>query len=194
MQAAEARQRLTGQGLPTSSGGSLGPTGRKQSELCLHKWLHRKYYPFHHHQPRGLEDPVSCSKWDASGVTGLPWWLSGKESTCQCRRPRFDPGVRKIPWRRDWLPTPTFLPEENHRQRIYLVRPDDCRILENSLLIMSFDTASYQSSLLIRQLESQGSGHNSLASSQVAWMTFLLLSVGGTHSQQVIFPGFWSGY
>ena len=79
-------------------------------------------------------------------------------------------------------------------KRIYLVRPDDCRILENSLLIMSFDTASYQSSLLIRQLESQGSGHNSLASSQVAWMTFLLLSVGGTHSQQVIFPGFWSGY
>ena len=22
---------------------------------------------------------------------GLPWWLSGKESTCQCRRRRFDP-------------------------------------------------------------------------------------------------------
>ena len=77
---------------------------------------------------------------------------------------------------------------------ICLVRPDDWRILENSLLIMSFDAASYQSSLLDRQLESQGSGHNSLASSQVAWMTFLLLSVGGTHSHQVIFPGFWSGY
>ena len=23
--------------------------------------------------------------------TGLPWWLSGEESTCQCRRYRFDP-------------------------------------------------------------------------------------------------------
>ena len=22
---------------------------------------------------------------------GLPWWLSGKESTCQCRRHRLDP-------------------------------------------------------------------------------------------------------
>ena len=22
---------------------------------------------------------------------GLPWWLSGKEPTCQCRRHRFDP-------------------------------------------------------------------------------------------------------
>ena len=22
---------------------------------------------------------------------GLPWWLSGKESACKCRRHRFDP-------------------------------------------------------------------------------------------------------
>ena len=26
----------------------------------------------------------------------LPWWLSGKESSCQCRRYGFDPWVRKI--------------------------------------------------------------------------------------------------
>ena len=31
---------------------------------------------------------------------GLPWWLSGKESACQCRRRRFDPSVDKMPWRR----------------------------------------------------------------------------------------------
>ena len=24
-------------------------------------------------------------------VRGLPWWLSGKESACQCRRYKFDP-------------------------------------------------------------------------------------------------------
>ena len=29
----------------------------------------------------------------------------------------FDPWVRKIPWRREWLPTPVFLPGESHRQR-----------------------------------------------------------------------------
>ena len=29
--------------------------------------------------------------------SGLPWWLSGKESTCQCRRHRFDPRSQKIP-------------------------------------------------------------------------------------------------
>ena len=28
---------------------------------------------------------------------GLPWWLSGKESTCQCRRHGFNPWSRKIP-------------------------------------------------------------------------------------------------
>ena len=27
---------------------------------------------------------------------GLPWWLSGKESACQCRRNRFDPWFGKI--------------------------------------------------------------------------------------------------
>ena len=32
-------------------------------------------------------------------VLGLPWWLSGKESFCQCIRHRFNPWVGKIPWR-----------------------------------------------------------------------------------------------
>ena len=31
--------------------------------------------------------------------------------------PRFDPSVGKIPWRREWLPTPVFLPGEFHGQR-----------------------------------------------------------------------------
>ena len=37
-------------------------------------------------------------------IQGLPWWLSGKESTCQCRRHRFDSWVRKVPWRKKWQP------------------------------------------------------------------------------------------
>ena len=35
----------------------------------------------------------------------------------QCRRPRFDPWVGKIPWRRKCQLTPVFLPGEFHRQR-----------------------------------------------------------------------------
>ena len=46
--------------------------------------------------------------------TGLPWRLSGKESTCQCRTHRFDPWGRKIPCRREWPPTPAFLPRKSH--------------------------------------------------------------------------------
>ena len=36
---------------------------------------------------------------------GLPGWLSGKESACQCRKLKFHPWVRKIPWRRKRLHT-----------------------------------------------------------------------------------------
>ena len=31
-------------------------------------------------------------------LRGLPWWLSGKESACECTRHRFDPWPGKIPW------------------------------------------------------------------------------------------------
>ena len=30
-------------------------------------------------------------------LQGLPWWLSGKEFTCQCKRYRFHPWAGKIP-------------------------------------------------------------------------------------------------
>ena len=48
---------------------------------------------------------------------GLLWWLSGKISAYQCRRCRFNPGVRNIPWRRKWQPTPVFLPGKFHGLR-----------------------------------------------------------------------------
>ena len=37
-------------------------------------------------------------------------WLRQSRICLQCRRPRFDPWVGKIPWRRKWEPTPVFLP------------------------------------------------------------------------------------
>ena len=48
---------------------------------------------------------------------GLPTWLSGKESACQSRRRGFAPWVRKTSWRREWQPTPVFLPGKSHRLR-----------------------------------------------------------------------------
>ena len=47
----------------------------------------------------------------------LSWWLSSKESTCQCKRHRFDPWVGKILWRRKWWPTSVFVPGKSHEQR-----------------------------------------------------------------------------
>ena len=45
---------------------------------------------------------------DAKETINFPWWLSGKESADPRRRCRFDPWVRKIPWKRKWQPTPVF--------------------------------------------------------------------------------------
>ena len=35
----------------------------------------------------------------------------------QCRTPGLDPRVRKVSWRREWLPTPVILPGEFHGWR-----------------------------------------------------------------------------
>ena len=60
---------------------------------------------------------------------GLPRWLSGKESACQCRRCGFSAWVRKILWRRKWQPTPVFLPEEYHGQGSLMgYSPWGCRV------------------------------------------------------------------
>ena len=50
-------------------------------------------------------------------LSGLPWWLGGKESACQFRTHGFDPWVGKIPWRREWQQTPVFLPRKSQGQR-----------------------------------------------------------------------------
>ena len=41
--------------------------------------------------------PRATSRGDIRIVSGLPWWLSDKESTCQCRGHGFSPWSGKIP-------------------------------------------------------------------------------------------------
>ena len=80
---------------------------------------HNNYYPF-----------TLTSKWDNACFTkymnvcnaeyaiwGFLEGSDGKKSACQCRRLGFDPWARKIPWRRNWLPTPVFLPGKFHGQK-----------------------------------------------------------------------------
>ena len=78
----------------------------------------------------------SCLENAMDGGPSCPWGL--KESdldnvTCsvylQCGRPGFNPWVRKIPWRRKWLPRPLFLPGESHGWRSLVgCSPRGCRV------------------------------------------------------------------
>ena len=82
-------------------------------------WLralwYRAVYTFHVILPRHPAPSVRLSSKLLLAFlmhASLPWWLSGREFACQCRRHGFDPWVGKIPWRRTWQPTPVFLPWE----------------------------------------------------------------------------------
>ena len=75
-------------------------------------------------QTRG-DSGLDCSgireKWiDSISINpqGFPWWHSSKEPICQCRRPGFNPWIRKIPRRRKWEPTPEFLLGKSHNREV----------------------------------------------------------------------------
>ena len=83
---------------------ALTPLPEQPSLLCLSTW--------HLTIAQSLKSEISRCRCILSHVEGLPRWLSGKESACQCRRHRrwgLDPCVGQIPWRRKWQPTPGFL-------------------------------------------------------------------------------------
>ena len=62
---------------------------------------------------------------------GLPWRLYGKESAHSARAPDSIPG--KTSWRREWQPTPVFLPGEFHGQRNLAGRsPWGCKELDTT--------------------------------------------------------------
>ena len=61
----------------------------------------------------------------------------------------FNPWVRKIPWRREWQPTPVFLPGEFHGQRSLAVySPQGCKESDttewlNATTIITLNTIYY---------------------------------------------------
>ena len=50
-------------------------------------------------------------------LKGFPGHSDGKESAYNAGDPVPCSWVRKIPWRREWQPTPVFLPGKSHGQR-----------------------------------------------------------------------------
>ena len=63
----------------------------------------------------------------------------GKKICLPCRRSRFNPWVRMIPWRREWLPTPVLLPGDSHAQRSLLgYSPSGCKELDPTEQLTQF--------------------------------------------------------
>ena len=51
-------------------------------------------------------------------MSGLPRWLSGKESTCNAGYMDSIPELGRFPWMRKWQPTSVLLAGESHEQGI----------------------------------------------------------------------------
>ena len=67
-----------------------------------------------------MEDSVPPLTLHVHGILVSIGRSNSKESAYQCgslRRHGLDPWVRMVPWRRAWLSTPIFLPEESQGQR-----------------------------------------------------------------------------
>ena len=121
--------------------GTVGPSHLQEEVRYQHRALWEPSYARHHaratgkrgvgntptqspSQPWALRRDISCGDWCLDSpltiTFWLPWWLSGKEPTCQCRRlkrHRFNPWVGKIPWSRKWQHAPVFLLGKFHVQR-----------------------------------------------------------------------------
>ena len=105
---------------PDIAGWKLEEGGCKQKPTSLGgpwKLEKARKYDFPQSFRRGIQDGGLCNFTPVRSSLGPLWWLSSKESACQCRRYRFDPWVRKILWKRKQQPTPVFLPGKFHEQR-----------------------------------------------------------------------------
>ena len=67
-------------------------------------------------QPQSFLQPRCCAV-NYMERAALASLVAQTVKCLQCRRPRFNPWVGKIPWRRKWQPTPVILPGKSHGQR-----------------------------------------------------------------------------
>ena len=72
----------------------------------------------HRSKWKEINSPLKCL-W-LSPYIGLPWWLTDKESTCQCKRHKDLGSIPESEWspgEGNGSPTPVFLPGKFHGQR-----------------------------------------------------------------------------
>ena len=99
--------------------------GNPLQDPCLENSMDRRAFELQSTRSQGLDATEQLTHIDAQR---LPKGLSCKESACQRGRHRFDPWVRKGPWRRKGQPTPLFLPGKSHGQgSLAGYSPWDCK-------------------------------------------------------------------
>ena len=88
------------------------PRGHRESDIT-HKGLHGRVLSG---GPVAFPNIWFCYFQYCCLIMGFPGGSKGKRICLQSRRPRFNPWVGTIAWRREWQPTPVFLPGESHGQ------------------------------------------------------------------------------
>ena len=73
----------------------------------------------------------------------------GRGIFLQCRRPRFDPLVRKILWKRECQPTPLFLPGESHGQRSLVGNSSHKQTFRHDLATITHECNDYLNHLIL---------------------------------------------
>ena len=112
----------------SESFGSCVCPGRSSDNLPRNLQQDKCYFLFCNFLPlyeweaiiRNLKMSYLVYIFQAIGKPGSLGGASCKELACQSKRhkrPGSDPWIRKISWRREWQPTPVFLPGEFHGQR-----------------------------------------------------------------------------
>ena len=90
----------------------------EHAHACIHTRAHTQWF--------FIICLISTNKRNYKKYWGFPGSSDCRESACnagdpgsgQCRiDPGFNPWIGKIPWRREWQPTPAFLLEKSHGQR-----------------------------------------------------------------------------
>ena len=70
-----------------------------------------------------------------SAINGTPGGSVVKNLPANAGETGSIPGPRKMPWRREWQPTPVFLPGKSHRQRSLAgYSPWDCKRVRHDLV------------------------------------------------------------
>ena len=114
----------------------------------------------------GKQPVCQCRRWKFSSIQSLsrvqlfatPWTAACQASlsvtnsgsllklmSIELERPRIDPWVGKIPWRRALPPTPVFLPEESYGQRsLQSYSSYGCRVGPEGSNLASMQLCSYK--------------------------------------------------